>query len=43
MGVLKNLKHRGDRVTQRRDYCFNCVSIAAITSFESGVTAGSKR
>ena len=26
-----------------RDYCFNCFSIAAITSFESGVTSGSKR
>ena len=25
------------------NYCFSCFSIAAITSFESGVTSGSKR
>jgi hypothetical protein len=26
-----------------KHYCFNCFSIAATTSFESGVTSGSKR
>ena len=42
--LLKHGSYEGGHPGSRRmDRYFNCFSIAAITSFESGVTAGSKR